>query len=155
VTASSSRRWRPSPSSCPTCVATSRRTSSGRSWKDLVADDVNSYIKDHSDQGFSAKDFRTWNATVLAAVTIAEVGEGAKNKAERKRAVNEAIKRTAQLLNNTPAVCRSSYIDPRVFDCYDSGTTIRPRVERITRSAEPGEFPDRHKIEAAVLELLS
>ena len=127
----------------------------GEEWRDMVAEDVNGHIKERSGDGFSAKDFRTWNATVLAAVTIAEIGTEAKNKAERKRAVNEAVKRTATLLNNTPAVCRSSYIDPRIFDCYDAGETIAPRLERIERTTEPGEFPDRERIEKAVLDLLS
>ena len=126
----------------------------GDGWHDLVADDVNAHIKERSSDGFSAKDFRTWNATVLAAVTIAEVGLDAKTKAARKRAVNEAIRRTAELLNNTPAVCRSSYIDPRIFDCYDSGETIAPRLKRIERATDNGEFADRERIEKAVLDLL-
>jgi DNA topoisomerase IB len=124
-------------------------------WMDLVADDVNALIKERAGTGFSAKDFRTWNATVLAALFLASSDEDAETKAARKRVVNEAVKRTADFLNNTPAVCRASYIDPRVFDCFDSGQTIAPRLERIERGTDPGKFPDREKIEAAVLDLLS
>jgi DNA topoisomerase IB len=129
----------------------------GNRWKDLVSDDVNAFIKQTAGPGFSAKDFRTWNATVLAAVFVAADGEQGetKSKAARKRIVNLAVRQTAEFLNNTPAVCRASYIDPRVFDRFDSGTTIAPKLERIERAANPGEFPDREKIEAAVLDLLS
>jgi DNA topoisomerase IB len=126
-----------------------------RRWEDLVADDVNAFIKERAGAGFSAKDFRTWNATVLAALFLASSDDGAETKAARKRAANVAVKKTADFLNNTPAVCRASYIDPRVFDCFDSGETIAPRLERIERGTDPGKFPDREKIEAAVLDLLS
>jgi DNA topoisomerase IB len=68
--------------------------------------------------------------------------------------INAAVKRTAIYLNNTPAVCRSSYIDPRVFDRYLSGETIAPRLHRIDRATDDEEFADRDKIEAAVLDLL-
>ena len=124
-------------------------------WRDLVAADVNAFIKELVGNGFSAKDFRTWNATVLASLYLAIDDEEPATKAARKRIANRAIKRTAKFLNNTPAVCRASYIDPRVFDRFESGDTIAPGLERIVRSADPGKFPDREKIEAAVLRLLS
>ena len=75
-----------------------------------------------------AKDFRTWNATVLAAVELAT--NGTARRPRRRRAserATAATKRVADYLSNTPAVCRSAYIDPRVFDRYDSGETIRAR----------------------------
>ena len=127
----------------------------GRIWRDLVSADVNAFIKETAGEGFSAKDFRTWNATVLAAVFLAADDADDSTKAARKRAVNRAIKETATYLNNTPAVCRASYIDPRIFDRYESGETIKPQLERIERAADPGQFPDREKIERAVLKLLS
>lgn len=126
----------------------------GKTWKDLVANDVNAFIKETGGENFSAKDFRTWNATVVAAMSIAEHGREAKNKAERKRVVLKAVEETARLLNNTPAVCRSSYIDPRIFDRYEGGETIAPRLRRIEGATDDGEFADRDKIEAAVLALL-
>jgi DNA topoisomerase IB len=127
----------------------------GREWHDLVSDDVNAFIKETAGDGFSAKDFRTWNATVLAAVAVAGHDErDATTKAARKRVINDAVKETARYLNNTPAVCRSSYIDPRVFDCFASGETIAARLKRIERDTGPGRFADREKIEAAVLALL-
>lgn len=128
----------------------------GREWKDLVADDVNAFIKEISGEGFSAKDFRTWNATVVAAMSIAqEDGDAeAETKAARKRVITKAIEKTAEMLNNTPAVCRASYIDPRVFDRYEAGETIGNRMKRLDKAAGDG-FAERDKLERAVLALLS
>jgi len=129
----------------------------GREWKDLESDDVNAFIKETAGDGFSAKDFRTWSATVLAAISVAQPHEreDGKTKASRKRIINAAVERTAKYLNNTPAVCRSSYIDPRVFDRFESGETIASRLKRIESRTDEDEFADRDKIEAAVLDLLS
>ena len=127
----------------------------GRGWSDVSSADINEYLKVLTGDEFTAKDFRTWNATVLAAVAVAEKAEDKMSKTARKRVVNDAVKQVAEYLNNTPAVCRSAYIDPRVFDSFDSGQTIRPSLKRITGGADAGEFADREKIERAVLRLLS
>jgi DNA topoisomerase IB len=127
----------------------------GRRWRDVTSSDINGYIKEVTGGEFSAKDFRTWNATVLAAAAIAEMDDGADTKAARKRVVNKAVKRVATYLDNTPAVCRSSYIDPRVIDRYEGGTTIASSLKRIASDTEPSEFADRAKIEKAVLRLIS
>ena len=103
---------------------------------------------------YTAKDFRTWNATVLCAVELAASAHDAKTETARKRAANAATKRVADYLANTPAVCRSAYIDPRVFDRFDSGQTIRPSLKRLVAAGDPGEFVEREKIERAVLRLL-
>ena len=126
----------------------------GRSWKDVDSATINGYLKAVMGGDYSAKDFRTWNATVLAAVDLAINGAEAETKTARKRAATAATKRVAAYLSNTPAVCRASYIDPRVFDRYDSGETIRPALRRIVNGEGPGEFPDRERIERAVLRLL-
>jgi len=126
----------------------------GGSWVDVKAADINAYLKAVMGGDYTAKDFRTWNATVLAAVQLAANGEGASTKTARKRAAAAACKAVAGYLSNTPAVCRSAYIDPRVFDRFDSGETIRGSLERIVRGTEPGEWPDREKIERAVLRLI-
>ena len=60
----------------------------------------------------------------------------------------------AGYLSNTPSVCRSAYIDPRVFDRFDSGETIRPALDREIDEADPGDFPDRERIERAVIRLI-
>jgi DNA topoisomerase-1 len=128
----------------------------GRSgWSDLRSDEINDYLKEAARGDFTAKDFRTWNATVLAAVAVARDGPEAKTKTARKRVADQAVKQVAQYLSNTPAVCRSAYIDPRVFDRLDSGETIRDALDRIVERSDPGEFPDRERIEKAVIELIS
>ena len=126
----------------------------GREWVDVRSIHINEYLKDVMGADYSAKDFRTWNATVLAAVELATNWTDADTKTSRKRAATAACKRVAGYLSNTPAVCRSSYIDPRVFDRFDSGETIQRTLKRIVAASEPGEFPDRERIERAVLRLL-
>ncbi len=94
----------------------------GRRWRDLDADDVNAYVKQRLGQEASAKDFRTWHGTVMAAVALA--ASEATSRTARKRAVSGAMKEVADLLGNTPTVARKSYVDPRVTDLYERGTTI-------------------------------
>jgi DNA topoisomerase I len=125
-----------------------------RRWHDLRSDDINAYLKDATGDDFSAKDFRTWNATVLAAVALAVSGEVADTRTGRKRAVTRAIKEVAHYLGNTPAVCRASYIDPRVFDAYRGGLIIGRPLEEAA-AGEPGELPIHHRaVEEAVLDLI-
>jgi DNA topoisomerase-1 len=126
----------------------------GREWRDVSSAAINDYLKELTGEDFSAKDFRTWNATVLAAVAVAAEAEGAESKMARKRVANQAVKKVAEYLNNTPAVCRSAYIDPRVFDRFEGGETIRTSLKRIGNGTVPGEFADREAIERAVLRLL-
>jgi DNA topoisomerase I len=141
----------------------------GRHWAEVHAEDVNAYIKLISGGDFTAKDFRTWNATVLAAVALAgadvdtraEGQDKAKPKTKRptassrRRVVNAAVKTVAAYLGNTPAVCRASYIDPRVIDRYQAAVTIAPALERLPDGPELANPRTRARIEAAVLELLA
>ncbi len=127
---------------------------SGGRWRDVRSGDINEYIKQVTGKGYSAKDFRTWNATVLAAVALAVTGEVAGTKTGRKRAITRAVKEVAHYLGNTPAVCRASYIDPRVFDAYEGGLIIRPALEEAAE-AEAGELSiHQPKLERAVLDLI-
>jgi len=123
-------------------------------WTDVKSADINEYLKEAADGNFSAKDFRTWNATVLAALALSVSGEAAGGtKTARKRAVKRAIDEVAHYLGNTPAVCRASYIDPRVFDRYDGGVTIAGVLAEMV--AETGNWPSLHRsVEDAVLDLL-
>jgi DNA topoisomerase I len=125
----------------------------GRRWVDVRSDDINEYVKGVSSHDFSAKDFRTWNATVLAAVALAGGDHAATSKTAYKRAASAAVKTVAAYLGNTPAVARASYIDPRVFDRFRSGWTIADALEDV---GEPdlADARKRSRIEAAVLELL-
>jgi DNA topoisomerase I len=126
-----------------------------RRWRDLRSEDINAYMKDAMGSDFSAKDFRTWNATLLAAMALAVAGEVAATPSRRKRAITRAIKEVAHYLGNTPAVCRASYIDPRVFDAYRGGLVIRPALEQAADVA-PGELPIHHRaVEEAVLDLIN
>jgi DNA topoisomerase-1 len=126
-----------------------------RRWHDLRSEDINAYVKEATDGDFSAKDFRTWNATALAAVALAVSGASAGSRTARRRAVNRAIEEVAGYLGNTPAVCRASYIDPRVLDAYDAGLTIRPALERVAARVQPGELPiHQPELERAVLDLI-
>lgn len=132
----------------------------GRGWRDVHADDVNAYIKAAAGADFSAKDFRTWNATVLAAVELGGMRAQAK-KISEKRAVSTAIKTVAAYLGNTPAVCRASYVDPRVIDRFRDGVTIADELAGSGLIRGAGEQAGaltggraRTRIERAVLELL-
>jgi DNA topoisomerase I len=126
----------------------------GRRWSDLRSGDVNEYIKDVTGKDYSAKDFRTWNATVLAAVALAVSGEVAATKTGRKRAISRAVKEVAHYLGNTPAVCRGSYIDPRVFDAYQGGLIIRPALEKAAEASEGAPAIHQPELEVAVLDLI-
>jgi len=98
---------------------------------------INEYIKEVMGESFSAKDFRTWAGTLVCACALARVGtETIEKHTVRKRKVVEAIRQTAEVLGNTPAVCRSSYICPNVIDGFQSGKIIDryfPTVEQLIR----------------------
>jgi DNA topoisomerase-1 len=127
----------------------------GRRWSDVRSDDINAYLKEATGDDFSAKDFRTWSATVIAALALAVSGPAQGTKTSRKRAITRAIKETSHYLGNTPAVCRASYIDPRVFDAYQTGLVLDDKVIQAALEAEAGELPTHHPlIERAVLDLV-
>ena len=124
-------------------------------WRDVRSDDINEYVKGASGGEFSAKDFRTWNGTVLAAVALAAYASERETdtKAKRERAKRLAVEQVARFLGNTPAVCRRSYIDPRVLDRFDGGLTIGGALERLPD--DPSEWPEvQGPIEKGVLDLL-
>ena len=124
----------------------------GRRWVDVRSEDINEYLKEATGHDISAKDFRTWGATVLAAVALAVSGEVPPTTSARKRAITRAVKEVAHYLGNTPAVARASYIDPRVFDCYNDGRTIG---HALPLAAENGDAPAiQGPIEEAVLDLI-
>jgi DNA topoisomerase IB len=126
----------------------------GRSWVDVRSVDINEFIREISGADLTAKDFRTWNATVLAAVALAVSSEAVSTNA-RKRAVARAMQEVAHYLGNTPAVARSSYVDPRVVDRYYAGLTIAHALEALGGEAAVGEPSTQGAVEQAVLELLS
>jgi DNA topoisomerase I len=124
----------------------------GRRWVEIHSDDVNANIKEHAGGDFSAKDFRTWNATVLAAVALA--GQADDGAAARQRRVSGAVKTVASYLGNTPAVCRASYVDPRVIDRFLAGVTIAPALGALACGGpDLADARVRRRVELAVLEL--
>ena len=126
----------------------------GRNWYDVRSSDINDYIKSITGRDFSAKDFRTWNATVFAAVALAVSNEAARTRTARKRAIARALQEVAGYLGNTPAVCRASYIDPRVFDRFNSGWTISGILPVIGHDTQVGELSIHGPAEEATLDLL-
>jgi DNA topoisomerase I len=126
----------------------------GTRWRDIKSADINAYVKEVTGGDFSAKDFRTWNATVLAAVALAVSGPAATaSRTARKRAKARALTEVAGFLGNTPAVCRASYIDPRVFDRFDAKLTIGGVLVEV---GDTGDFDSLHgPVEDAVLDLIA
>ena len=120
-------------------------------WHDLDAGHVNEYVRSATGMDATAKDFRTWHATVIAATALAESDEPGTSTASRKRAEVAAMKEVAEFLGNSPAQARASYVDPRVVDGYEEGRTIANAVRRTAATPE-----ERQTIlERAVLRLLT
>jgi DNA topoisomerase IB len=120
---------------------------------DVTAADINAYLGELSGGDFTVKDFRTWHATVLAAVGLA-VSTRALTDSARKRAVTRVVREVAAYLGNTPSVARASYIDPRVIGRYEDGATIARILGELGASSDFGELATEGKAEAAVLRLL-
>ena len=122
----------------------------GRGWSDLDAATVNLYLGELLGGEMTAKDFRTWHATVLAALALATSDEPGDTEASRKRAVKAAVEEVASYLGNTPTIAKGSYIDPRVLDRYESGSTIVVAPKRY-------RSPERRQaaVEKALLTLLA
>jgi DNA topoisomerase IB len=127
---------------------------SGPRWHDVTAADINDYIRELAGGDYTAKDFRTWHATVLAAVGLAVSGQ-ARSDAARKRAVARVVREVAGYLGNTPAVARASYIDPRVIRHYENGRTIAAVLGDLGRDSDFGDLATRGRAESAVLKLLT
>jgi DNA topoisomerase I len=125
----------------------------GGRWLDIRSPDINEYLKAITGDDISAKDFRTWGATVLAAVALAVSGAAAGTKTARKRAITRAVNEVAYYLGNTPAVARASYIDPRVFDRYRDGITIGGVMGEI--GDDPANTAIQGDVEDGVLDLLT
>jgi DNA topoisomerase IB len=121
----------------------------GRRWRPVDSDMVNQYVGRTTGMEATAKDFRTWHATVIAAAALASAGAPA-TKTARKKAEVAAMKEVAEFLGNTPALARSSYVDPRVVDAFEEGRTIEAAVKRRYKTADARQA----SLERAVLRLL-
>jgi DNA topoisomerase-1 len=118
----------------------------------LTSKRLNDYIEIYMGPEFTAKDFRTWGGTMLAAIGLAERGPS-ESQTRAKRCVAAVMRQVAERLGNTPAVCRASYVSPAVVDQYMDGRTIedfRPRHLRVVGARDIGLNPE----EQATLSLL-
>lgn len=93
-------------------------------WHSVDAAQLNAFLKEVTGGDFSAKDFRTWQATVVAAMSLARQAPGAATKRAKQKAVAATARDVAEHLGNTPAIARKSYIDPRVVDRFFDGEVI-------------------------------
>ena len=89
----------------------------------VKSEDVNEYIKQHMGEEFTAKDFRTWGGTLWATAELLSVGK-TRLKKDRKKNLSSCIKKVAERLGNTPAIAKSSYIDPRILNAYEKGKDL-------------------------------
>jgi DNA topoisomerase I len=120
-------------------------------WAALDAARVNTYLRTTTGEDMTAKDFRTWHATVIAATALAATSEPGHNPTSRKRAVRQAMVEVSTYLGNTPAIAKASYVDPRVVDLYEDGTTIGDVVREEFSTPEERQAA----IERAVLQMLA
>jgi DNA topoisomerase IB len=123
-------------------------------WHDIRSPDINAFLCEVAEGEFTAKDFRTWHATVLMAVALAVSHRVASSPTARKRAVARGVKEVSEYLGNTPSVCRASYIDPRVIDLYSDGVTIERCLDAMGRGATGGALATEGPVEEAVLRML-
>ena len=122
------------------------------SWHDVSSDEINAYLKEISGAEITAKDFRTWTATVMMAATLAESPPPTSRTAP-SNVVRPASVRVSEQLGNTPAVCKASYVDPRVVDRFEHGETIS---DALARAAEADDDRTAQRtLEAGVCSLLS
>jgi DNA topoisomerase IB len=129
------------------------RTRTG--WHHVTGADLNDYLREISGGDYTAKDFRTWHATVLAAVGLAVSEPAATSDSTRKRAIARVVREVADYLGNTPAVARASYIDPRVIEAYERGRTIKSSLADLGRDSDFGDLATRGRAESAVVKLLA
>ncbi|GAC1474115.1 MAG: DNA topoisomerase IB [Chloroflexota bacterium] len=120
--------------------------------RDVDSDDVNQYIREISGEGFTAKDFRTWTGTRLAAEALRELQEF-DSEAQAKRNIVQAVESVARTLGNTPSVCRKCYIHPEILNAYLDGETIKTLEQRIVGELSDS-LADLEPEEVAVMVLL-
>ncbi|QGV82094.1 DNA topoisomerase IB [Streptomyces ficellus] len=123
-------------------------------WQDVTGADVNAYLKEQAGVEITAKDFRTWHATVMAAVALAVSQPVARSESARKRAIARAAHEVAGYLGNTPAVCRASYINPRVIELYEEGVTVAATLPRLGDEGVYGVPATQGPTERAVLHMI-
>ncbi|HEV2047398.1 MAG TPA: DNA topoisomerase IB [Chthoniobacterales bacterium] len=119
---------------------------------DITSQDVNAYLREITGEDFSAKDFRTWAGTVLAAIALNEQ-EKFETKKQAKTNIKTAIRAVAKILGNTPAICRKCYVHPAVLEAYLTGNSIEGLKQRTDEALEK-EDVDLRSDEAEILKFL-
>ncbi|MEV0168592.1 DNA topoisomerase IB [Nonomuraea fuscirosea] len=124
-------------------------------WSDIRSEDINEYLREIIGYEVTAKDFRTWHATVLAAVGLA-VSRPARThgRTGKQRAVTRVMREVAEYLGNTPTVARASYVDPRVVEAYDRDRTIAAALTELGADADFGQLATAGRVEQATIELI-
>ncbi|HEX4818053.1 MAG TPA: DNA topoisomerase IB [Nonomuraea sp.] len=122
-------------------------------WADVRSEDINDYLRETIGYEVTAKDFRTWHATVLAAVGLA-VSRPAEGRTRKQRAVTRVMREVAEYLGNTPTVARASYVDPRVVEAYDQDRTIAAALTELGADAGYGQLATAGTVERAVIDLI-
>ena len=118
--------------------------------QDVRSDDVNAYLHEISGDDYTAKDFRTWAGTVLAALALQALEIGG-SETQAKKNVVQAVQQVAERLGNTPSVCRKCYIHPAVIEAYLTGSVISTIEQRIEEALDDHDLSPE---EAAVMRLL-
>ncbi|MET9294982.1 DNA topoisomerase IB [Streptomyces sp. NPDC003077] len=151
------------PAACRSLTALLRRRGGGdrllaywdrSTWHDVTSADVNAYLKELAGLEVTAKDFRTWHATVMAAVALAVSQSVARSESARRRAIARAAREVSEYLGNTPAICRASYINPRVIELYEEGVTVAAALPRLGDEGAFGIPATQGPAERAVLHML-
>ena len=118
----------------------------------VTSEDVNDYLREITGEEFTAKDFRTWAGTVLAAMAL-NAQEAFENKSQAKKNIKDAISAVAKILGNTPAVCRKCYVHPAVLETYLDGAMIEGLKQKTEETLER-KLGDLRSEEAAVMSFL-
>ncbi|MET9323382.1 DNA topoisomerase IB [Streptomyces sp. NPDC003038] len=151
------------PATCRSLISLLRRRGGGErllaywerpEWHDVTGGDVNEYLKERAGLEITAKDFRTWHATVMAAVALAVSQGAARSETARRRAITRAVREVSGYLGNTPAVCRASYINPYLIELYEEGITVAPALPGLGAEGAYGTPATQGPAERAVLHLL-
>ena len=118
----------------------------------VTSEDVNEYLREITGEDFTAKDFRTWAGTVLAAMAL-NAQEAFENKSQARKNIKDAISAVAKILGNTPAICRKCYVHPAVLETYLDGATIEGLKQKTEETLER-KRGDLKSQEAAVMKFL-
>jgi DNA topoisomerase-1 len=120
--------------------------------RDVTSEDVNDYLREITGEEFSAKDFRTWGGTVLAAIALNHLG-AFETKTQAKANIKNAVTAVSKVLGNTPAICRKCYVHPAVFETYLSGDAIEGLKQKTAEALESDAI-DLSSDEKAILKFL-